>query len=231
MSELATTLVLEGSGEFTPAMEDTDRYLLSKIANRHPTIAILPTAAGLEHDWHKWIDDGVRHFRYLGVSPLSIIGLKVRSRQDAADPQWTKLVESADLLYLSGGSPEHLYASLNGTPLWQTIVDRYHRDMILAGASAGAMVLGAYMPRTIGPKVLSGVEGPTWTPASGLTPYSVLPHYDHMPRFLKGWRERLLKSTPPEIKKTLIGIDEDTALIIENDTEKILGRGTVTRIR
>ena len=175
MSELATTLVLEGSGEFTPAMEDTDRYLLSKIANRHPTIAILPTAAGLEHDWHKWIDDGVRHFRYLGVSPLSIIGLKVRSRQDAADPQWTKLVESADLLYLSGGSPHHLYASLTGTPLWQTIVDRYHRDMILAGASAGAMVLGAYMPRAIGPKVLSGVEGPTWIPAFGLTLYSVLP--------------------------------------------------------
>lgn len=42
---MTTRLVLCGSGEFTPAMDDVDRELLSELGTR-PRVAIVPTAAG-----------------------------------------------------------------------------------------------------------------------------------------------------------------------------------------
>ena len=53
-------LLLAGSGEFTDAMTDIDRYFLQPIQN--PLVAIIPTAAGRERKWWKWAEDGTRHY-------------------------------------------------------------------------------------------------------------------------------------------------------------------------
>ena len=60
---------LLGSGEYTPAMNEVDRYLLahSPAKNRTPRVVCFPTAAGLEgeNSWGGWNNLGIQHFQAL----------------------------------------------------------------------------------------------------------------------------------------------------------------------
>ncbi len=62
-------VALVGSGEYTPAMVDTDRELLSLIGGAADArVALLPTASGLEPGRPAyWNNLGLDHFRNLGV--------------------------------------------------------------------------------------------------------------------------------------------------------------------
>jgi cyanophycinase len=99
-----------------------------------------------------------------------------------------------------GGSPLHLRAVLKDSPAWEAIEAAWRGGGVLAGSSAGAMVLCDPMvdPRggafTLGLGLLTGV--------------AVIPAHDH-------WSEdaahRTRKMSPPSL--VLAGIDERTALI------------------
>jgi peptidase E len=67
-------LALVGSGEYTPAMEATDRMLLNSLAVKQPRVVVIPTASGLEHGQPaRWNRMGGRHFEDLGrMSPRLI---------------------------------------------------------------------------------------------------------------------------------------------------------------
>src|SRR3989344_2038962 len=123
-----SALALIGSGEFTSAMDEVDRFLLDHTPN--PKVAILPTAANLEPNWRKWVTDGVRHFSHLGVSAEGVNPL---------DPVKLK---QFNFFYFSGGDPGHLLKSLKNTPVWKTILDLHKSGATLVGSSAGALVFG-----------------------------------------------------------------------------------------
>ncbi len=111
---------LVGSGEYLPVMNDTDRYLLASLNlnGRKPRVVCLPTAAGREGDAsvNRWLTMGVQHFQDLGaqVTPVRII-----DHETANDPQWEPFLESADLIYFSGGDPGYLYETMKGSCAWK----------------------------------------------------------------------------------------------------------------
>src|SRR4029079_9982025 len=65
----------------------------------------------------------------------------VRTREDAGDAASVDVAAAADLIYLSGGKPDHLYDLLVDTPLLAALRTAWQRGAVLAGCSAGAMVL------------------------------------------------------------------------------------------
>ena len=201
---------LVGSGEYLPVMKDVDRYLLDslRLNGRRPRVACLPTAAGKEGDGsvNRWLNMGVQHFSELGAE---VERVRIVDRASANDPCWEPILESADLIYFSGGDPGYLYATMKGSLAWSAAQRAWERGAIYAGCSAGAMILGKRMPsfRLAGTQEGFGIVPATY----------IVPHFDAIPGI---WRP-IVVGLQRQLKKgeRMIGVDEDTALIGKLDGE------------
>ncbi len=133
-------VALVGAGEFLPVMADLDRMLLATLGSARPRVALLPTASypDGEEAFQRWAAMGVEHFRSLGAEVEAVL---VRDASEARDPANAQAVGEADLVYLSGGKPEHLLRALAGSPVWAAALAAHARGAVLVGCSAGAMVL------------------------------------------------------------------------------------------
>jgi cyanophycinase-like exopeptidase len=208
-------IALVGSGEYLPVMEDVERDLLR---DRPPRMVQLATAAAPEGlaSLRYWHDLGADAAKRLDVEQVIV---PVTNRATAQDPALAELVEGAGLIYLSGGSPPYLAATLRDTKVWAAIAEAWRTGAALAGCSAGAMALTAYVPDLRRPS-LPAEQG------LGAVPHlRVLPHFDrfvaHIPdRDL----ERLTAATPGA---TVIGIDEETALVGGPEQWQVQGRQAV----
>ncbi|HUD19343.1 MAG TPA: Type 1 glutamine amidotransferase-like domain-containing protein [Patescibacteria group bacterium] len=214
-------LLLAGSGEFTDAMRDIDRYFLRPIHN--PMVAIIPTAAGQERKWWKWVDDGTRYYEKLGISS---IGIPLRTPSDAKKQSVIDVLGKANAYYFSGGDPGYVLSTIQDSPAWETIYSRFREGAALAGSSAGAMLLGSWIPANIRSVFFQDGKGPGWTKALGLVPYTIWPHFDWGLKTFKDKIERSMNEAPEEVKTNWLGIDENTA-VIWNGNEKpvVIGRG------
>src|SRR2546430_15408411 len=77
----------------------------------------------------------------------------VLNRDDAADARHAAAIADADWIYFSGGKPGYVVETLSGTAFWSAVVARHRAGAVLAGASAGAMMLGShtfYFPDGLG---------------------------------------------------------------------------------
>lgn len=219
-------IALVGSGEYLPVMDEVDRTLLAncEAQARVARVVCLPTAAGQEgqSSWGHWMQMGEEHFRRLGAN---VTALPIIDRSSADDPQYVPLLESADLVYFSGGNPLYLFETLNGSRAWQAMQKAWERSAVYAGCSAGAMILGQEIPnfRAVTMKSVR---------AFGLLPACMIfPHFDRW----KVARAALLRPLRRRLKadEYALGVDEETALVGRLDTPEwtVLGRQTVSVIK
>lgn len=204
-------LALAGSGEYLPDMEVVDRFLLEGLGD-NPTVICLPTAAGTEGPERiaYWSDLGTNYFKSLGVNARA---LPVITRKDAQDPALAAQLGEADFIYLSGGRPDYLLAVLKDSLVWQAVQDVLARGGVLAGCSAGAMILGEKIPGL-----------PRWRRAFNLlTGAVVLPHFDEIP----AWMVRILHHWIGR-RGRMVGVPGYTALIVNGKTCKVAGKSNVT---
>lgn len=202
---------LVGSGEYLPAMEAVDRELLCRLPEA-PRVVCLPTAAGQEGPKRigYWSELGVDHFTRLGAHAETV---PVIDRASAHNADLAAAIAGANFVYLSGGKPNYLYLTLVGSPAWQAIQSVLARGGILAGCSAGAMILGE--------KILSL---PLLKSGFGVLPGSlVMPHYDELS---KNQRRFIRWLTGPAL--TMLGIEGNTALVVTGAGAEVLGSGGVT---
>jgi cyanophycinase len=166
---------------------------------------------------------GVDHFTHLGAH---VQAARITNRAEAEDVRFAEMLEQADLIYFSGGDPGYLFSCLKDTLLWKQVYQRYLKGAILAGSSAGAMVFGHYLlanPYAVG----EHQAAPQWTPALNLTPYTILPHYDFLAHHESRLFNALLTNIKPRIKHSLLGIDENTALLLRAGSVQVMGKGTI----
>jgi len=218
-------IALVGSGEYTPAMDDTDRFLLDMLGGPAAAhVVVIPTASALEPGVpERWNRMGLEHFAALGaqVTPLALL-----DRADTADPQIVAALRAADFFYFSGGDPQYLAETLRDTPAWDAIREGHAAGAVLAGCSAGAMMLGGY---ALGIRGLIGGQPPQWLPALGLIPHvAVMPHFDRVADFAGEELFRAIVASAPA-GVTLVGVDEDTALAhLPGQSWRVLGHQGVT---
>ncbi len=212
-------VALVGAGEFLPVMADLDRMLLATLGSARPRVALLPTASypDGEEAFQRWAAMGVEHFRSLGAEVEAVL---VRDASEARDPANAQAVGEADLVYLSGGKPEHLLRALAGSPVWAAALAAHARGAVLVGCSAGAMVLAARQVRFRRRVPFR----PGWDEALRVVPgVAVLPHYDRFPEPLAAV---MALQAPRDI--AVLGIDEDTALVGHEGVWRVAGRARVT---
>ncbi len=210
----AGPIALVGSGEYLPVMQDIEASL---IAGRNPRYVQLPTAAAPEGDksLEHWISLGQKQAQRLGVTAVPVI---VKNRDDAQREDLVDLIADAGLIYLSGGNPSFLANTLRDTPVWNAIVQAWQQGAALAGCSAGAMAIADHIP---------ALRLPHHQPTRGLgvLPHiRVLPHFDKMFGWIPDLAMRIMK-VPDGV--TIVGIDEDTALIGGPHEWTVQGRQSV----
>ena len=226
-------VALVGSGEYTDAMNETDRHLIDTLGGpSRVRVALLPTASGLEPGSPKyWNDLGVSHFTALGVSetrPAWILDART-----AHDPAQLELLREANFYYFSGGNPQHVISSMRGSPAWEIISAAYANGAVLAGCSAGAMAMSGY---TLSLRLAFSGNGPVeFVESLAVVPHVIVfPHFDRILGRIgaAALRTRLVKAPQGAIP---IGVDEDTALVriaLPGPDGKakwrVMGRQTVT---
>jgi cyanophycinase len=214
-------LILVGSGEFTPAMDDLDREILAGIPKSRARVAIVPTASGLEDTPETWAELGKTHFAALGAETVPVMVLR---RDDAWERRWSDALANVDWVYFSGGRPQHAISVLAGTPFWDEVVRRHRSGAVLAGASAGAMMFGqkSYTPDDFDaagfPQRVSVRDG-----LGVLGGHFVIPHFDLLARFPRERVQAWIAAWPEGFRG--IGIDEDTAVVEGAHGWTVRGRG------
>ena len=203
-------LALVGSGEYLPAMEQVDRYLISKL-RKPPRVVCLPTAAGREGSARiaYWSRLGVDHFTRLGVRVES---LPVIDRESADDACLAEAITAANFIYLSGGKPDYLFETLQGSRAWKAIQSVLGDGGLLAGCSAGAMILG---------ERFYGFPG--WKQGFNFLPgVTVIPHFDEIPESIIKPLHHLTRNY-----LTMLGIDGNTALVTCGEQCEVTGSGGI----
>jgi cyanophycinase len=210
-------LLLEGGAEFGGWMRDPDLRAIELAGGFDAPLRIIPTAAAPDDNHHRAGSNGVRWFQGLGAR--DVVSLPLIDKVSANDEEIAKSLRSAKLIYLLGGFTHYLGQTLKGSLAWSAALEAYQNGGVIAGSSAGAMVMCQFYYDPGSGRVVEGLN---------LVPNSlVLPHHD---TFGKRWAPKLTREIP---HVTLLGIDEQTGMIDdgENNSWTVHGSGAVTLYR
>ncbi|AVT31672.1 cyanophycinase [Plantactinospora sp. BC1] len=162
-------------------------------------------------------------FQTLGVDDVR--GLRLESREQANDGRVVELLTDATSVFFTGGDQWRIAALLGGTLVDSLLHARIEDGLVLGGTSAGAAMMSSTM-------VLGGdgVEVRTDSIRTG-------PGMEFLPRVLidmhfaqRGRLNRLLSAVAQFPHELGLGIDENTAIIVEGNRFEVVGAGSVTVI-
>ena len=209
-------LLLEGGAEFGGRMREPDLKAIELAGGFDAPIRIIPTAAAPDNNHERAGNNGIRWFQSLGAK--DVLSVPIIDKPSANDEKIAESLRSARLIYMLGGFTGYLAETLQGSAAWDAVMGAYQAGAVVAGSSAGAMVMCEFYYDLNHGQVVSG---------QNLLPNSlVLPHHN---TFGKSWAGRLLEIS----HLTLIGIDEQTGMIDHGSSKtwSVLGRGAATLYR
>lgn len=163
-------------------------------------VLVLPTASAFERPERK-VMAAAEWFDRLGAQ---VEGLMVLSRDDAEDEGAAEAVRRARFVYLSGGSALHLRSVLKGSKVFDALRQAWEGGAVVAGSSAGGMVLTDPMvdPRggalTVGLGLVSGL--------------AVVPHFGDVHQDVHGEKLHRTVALAPE-GLPVVGVPTRSALV------------------
>lgn len=211
---------MEGGAEFGGQMAVPDLRAIELAGGPGALISIIPTAAAPDNNHQRAGRNGVSWFRSLGATQVQLLPLI--DKASANDPAIAASISQSRLLYMLGGFTDYLGQTLAGSASYQAMLAAYEAGAVIAGSSAGAMVMCQYYTDPGSGRI---VEGLNFLPNT-----CVLPHHN---TFGKGWAQRLTALLPNAV---LLGIDERTGMLDDGDGPRktawrVFGQGAVTVYR
>lgn len=194
-------LLLEGGAEFGGEMSAPDLRGMELAGGFDSPVCIIPTAAAADHNHIRAGNNGVRWFQSLGAK--NVYTADVIDSKSANDSSLAASIRTSRLIYLLGGFPRYLGETLANSKCWQAALDAFQAGAVIAGSSAGAMVLCEHYYDPYEKKLLRGLNL--------ISNACVLPHHNN---FGRNWAKQLAHSLPDSI---LIGIDEQTGMLGDMD--------------
>jgi cyanophycinase len=207
-------LLLEGGSEFQGKMEEPDRKALALAGGQNAKVVIIPTAAAPDNNSKRAGDTASEWFQTLGARNISV--LPIIDKESANDPGLSAELDHANLIYILGGFTGYLDRTLKESPCLDALLHAYEKGAVIAGSSAGAMVL---CERYFDPIVKEIKKG-----FGILKDVILIPHHD---TFGRSWHS-LYFDKIADIR--CIGIDEQTGMMNQTDRHRwtVYGKGGVT---
>ena len=213
-------IALLGSGEFEPWSVVVDRWAVDGSGDGR--VVIVPTASAPEGDdaFAGWASKALEHYGRLGID-AEVLPLK--TREQAHDTSIAGLIRDASAVYFSGGNPYYLAQTIEGTRFWHVLLEELDRGVAYVGCSAGVACLTEMTYDTSVDDILSDEA---YKPGLGFVHGTLFaPHWNHVEEWFPGAHAYLAERTPPG--ETLIGLDEDTAMVGDGAGWKVLGHAGV----
>jgi cyanophycinase len=165
-----------------------------------------------------------RIFRGLGVK--HIYKLEVETREDALSDRHVRILDDCTAIFFTGGDQVKITSQLGCSPVCERIQEIYERGGCIAGTSAGASVMSETMMVGGNGDATHKIGGALrLAPGLGLIRGIIVDQHFAQ----RGRIGRLLGAVSQNPRVLGIGIDENTAVIVERDKKfTVLGEGGVT---
>ena len=211
-------ILLHGGGEFLPGDEAALGTMLQlaapRAAGRAIRVALVPTAAGRGRP-DLAAANGIAAFRRVAADlglDVAASAVPIVDAVSAGDPSLAAVLREADVIYLPGGDPDLIPSLFPGTGAQAALVAASEDGAVIAGASAGAMALGAW----------------TWTPDGGLPGLGLVPGLTVVPHAsAETWADvtrRWGAHLPDGL--AVLGLGERTAVVVEAGRPwRVVGEG------
>src|ERR1051325_6430472 len=201
----------------------SNKPILGEVAKRIGAGKLVVTTVAMENNTDELFDQYEKAFRSLGVKHLH--NLEISERQEATLPAKVKILDDAAGVFFTGGDQLKITSQIGDTPIFQRIREIYDEGGVIAGTSAGAAAMCETM-LVEGGDENSHVIGGSMRMAPGLGLISgviIDQHFMERGRF-----GRLVGAVAQNPKNLGIGIDEQTAIVVERDNGfYVLGSGAV----
>jgi cyanophycinase len=195
------------------------KEIIHEMRVKKPLIEIIPAASNHQEE----IGENYRKaFKKLG---LEINVMIINDKKNTDDETNLERIANADGIFFTGGDQLKLRDTLHGSKLLELIRKKYiNEDFVIAGTSAGAMIMSELMINTgeSQESVLKGIvrltEGFDFLPGTIIDT-----HFFNRGRFA-----RLTEALLQKHKLTGFGISEDSGLVVnEGNLLRAIGSGTV----
>lgn len=184
-------------------------------------IVVITAASSVADEMWKMYDEA---FGALGVTQR--VHLEITSREDANSEEFVRLVGEADGIFMTGGDQKRLLALIGGTAMDAEMhIALKVRGATIGGTSAGASAMSGHMLAQGRVELLPEKGSVSLGAGLGFLHRVVVDqHFSERQRL-----SRLLSIVAQNPYLQGIGIDEDTALVIERGVGiEVLGEGAVT---
>src|SRR5215213_9374458 len=132
-------LLLEGGAEFGGGMREPDLKAIELAGGFAAPIRIIPTAAAPDKNHERAGNNGIRWFQSLGAK--DVLSVAILSKIRADDKNIAQTLQDAKIIYMLGGFTHYLGRTLKDSLAWEATMDAYRNGAVIAGSSAGAMVM------------------------------------------------------------------------------------------
>jgi cyanophycinase len=207
-------ILLEGGAEFNGLMREADLEAMRIAGGADQPIGIIPAAARPDNNHLNAAQRAKRWFHALGATDVHTLPLF--DPASANDPEVTEAILGCKLLFILGGFPHHLALTLSDSLALKAIRIIFKKGSVIAGSSAGAMVLS---------NVYFDPYANALQPGVGLMAgICVVPHYN---TYGKQWLPKIRGMHGIDI---IVGIDERTGLLSDSGQRRwqVLGEGQVS---
>lgn len=208
---------------------NTAEALFRKLAGPDARVVFIPTAASsLRSDSGViWNPDEREHRAEFEGEMLKRFGLKritilhTRDRQVADSEAFVAPLRAADAVWISGGNAGRLAAAYLGARVVSELKAVVARGGIVAGESAGAIILGSYIVR-------GNPDKPVLMVDSNSAGFGLLRGAAIDPHLTLQKRENELVTVVDRYPQLLgLGIDDDTGLLVSGEMAQVFGTGRV----
>ncbi|AYV47531.1 cyanophycinase [Caulobacter flavus] len=200
--------------------KEGDKIILKAVAERvNGGRLVLATIASREPEGY--LDSYRKAFAPLGVTDL--VELYVEDRAETHDEAKLAVLDGAAGVFFSGGDQLRISSQIGDTPIEARIREIWRAGGLLAGTSAGASVMSDTM-MVRGPSDETHRIGDLdLAPGLGLVRDMIIDqHFAE-----RGRIGRLLGAVAQSPRVLGVGVDEDTAVVVEGDAFTVIGSGAV----
>lgn len=200
-----------------------DKHILRAVADRlgHRGKLVVCTVASEEP--HALWEEYEAAFRALDIPHVH--RLDIESREDASSARAMRTLEDATGVFFTGGDQLKITSQIGDTPTFSRIQEIFEQGGVIAGTSAGASVMSETMLVTNGSDTSAPIRSALLM-APGLGFASDMLIDQHFSE--RGRMARLISAISRNPRVLGVGIDEDTALILEREQSfRVLGAGGV----
>lgn len=167
-------------------------------------------------------DEYIEVFHRLGAEDVRIV--HTESARDTEDADNIATIEQSTGIFFTGGDQQRLVDMLADTPLHKAVRQQYASGSTIAGTSAGAAMMPDMMIVEGDAQTHPRPEIVKMGPGLAFLPDVIIDQHFAQ----RGRLGRLLAALVIEPSVLGLGIDENTAVVVEGDEFSVIGSGAVT---